>query len=265
MAESDNTRPSGGIKIINAALFRMGTKSMAEAYKILGYNPHHGIYDPFNVPWDLLGEAAELKWPRVVGKKGSGRACGRSHWDAVWGDCDVVTDVGSPFAVDMFKAYPDAKVVVVQRKFETWWPSFVSECLDWRFFPGADLATYIFALFGMTSGNALAKMYLGMFDAANVDEIHQNARKTYDRYFQEVRQAVPADRRLEYKLGDGWEPLCAFLGKDVPDVPFPHVNDKVEHKETAQKHTRVLLMRILRQIAPWVIGLLAILVWLVAF
>ena len=30
---------------------------------------------------------------------------------------------------------------------------------------------------------------------------------------------------LEFQLGDGWEPLCKFLGKDVPDMDFPHVND----------------------------------------
>lgn len=30
--------------------------------------------------------------------------------------------------------------------------------------------------------------------------------------------------------GDGWEPLCAFLGVPVPDVPFPHAN-RAERRE----------------------------------
>lgn len=25
-------------------------------------------------------------------------------------------------------------------------------------------------------------------------------------------------------MEDGWEPLCEFLGKEVPDEPFPHLN-----------------------------------------
>jgi hypothetical protein len=25
---------------------------------------------------------------------------------------------------------------------------------------------------------------------------------------------------------DGWEPLCEFLGLDVPDEPLPHANDR---------------------------------------
>ena len=40
-----------------------------------------------------------------------------------------------------------------------------------------------------------------------------------------VRQAVPTHMCLKYKLGSGWEPLCKFLGKEIPNVPFPRLND----------------------------------------
>lgn len=33
---------------------------------------------------------------------------------------------------------------------------------------------------------------------------------------------------LEFNVKQGWEPLCSFLGVDVPDVPFPRLNDKQE-------------------------------------
>lgn len=39
-----------------------------------------------------------------------------------------------------------------------------------------------------------------------------------------IRGLVPKERLLEWTVEDGWEPLCAFLGKPVPDEPFPHVN-----------------------------------------
>lgn len=39
-----------------------------------------------------------------------------------------------------------------------------------------------------------------------------------------VRGMVPPERLLEWSVEDGWEPLCAFLGKEVPAEPFPHVN-----------------------------------------
>jgi Sulfotransferase domain len=42
-----------------------------------------------------------------------------------------------------------------------------------------------------------------------------------------VRAVTKAQNRLvlELKSEDGWEPLCKFLGKDVPDEPYPYVND----------------------------------------
>lgn len=39
-----------------------------------------------------------------------------------------------------------------------------------------------------------------------------------------IRGLVPKERLLEWNVKDGWEPLCEFLGKPVPDEPFPHVN-----------------------------------------
>lgn len=36
---------------------------------------------------------------------------------------------------------------------------------------------------------------------------------------------TPKDKLLVMEMKQGWGPLCAFLDKPVPDVPFPHVND----------------------------------------
>ena len=36
---------------------------------------------------------------------------------------------------------------------------------------------------------------------------------------------VPKERLLEMDLQDGWEPLCKFLNKPIPDEPFPRSNE----------------------------------------
>ncbi|KAJ7202522.1 hypothetical protein GGX14DRAFT_570628 [Mycena pura] len=36
---------------------------------------------------------------------------------------------------------------------------------------------------------------------------------------------VPNERLLEFRVGEGWELLCEFLGKPVPAEAFPRVND----------------------------------------
>jgi hypothetical protein len=44
-------------------------------------------------------------------------------------------------------------------------------------------------------------------------------------HYNHVRSIVPKENLLEFRPQEGWEPLCAFLGKEVPDEPFPHIND----------------------------------------
>ena len=45
-------------------------------------------------------------------------------------------------------------------------------------------------------------------------------------HIEEVKSSVPPDKLLFFKVQDGWEPLCEFLGVDVPSEPFPHLNDR---------------------------------------
>ena len=35
---------------------------------------------------------------------------------------------------------------------------------------------------------------------------------------------VPSERLLVWNVKDGWEPLCKFLGKPIPNIPIPHEN-----------------------------------------
>ena len=40
-----------------------------------------------------------------------------------------------------------------------------------------------------------------------------------------MKRLVPRDRLLVFEVKDGWEPLCAFLGCEIPkNMPFPHLN-----------------------------------------
>jgi len=45
-----------------------------------------------------------------------------------------------------------------------------------------------------------------------------------------VKREVPPERLLVYDTPQGWEPLCAFLGVPVPDVPFPKTNSTEEFR-----------------------------------
>lgn len=46
-------------------------------------------------------------------------------------------------------------------------------------------------------------------------------------HIEAVQAEVPAERLLVFEVGQGWDPLCRFLGVPVPDgEPFPHVNER---------------------------------------
>jgi hypothetical protein len=65
----------------------------------------------------------------------------------------------------------------------------------------------------------------GQFGVSTAEKCRKSARRVYEDHYKEIRRVAPKGGLLEYKLGSGWEPLCRFLGKDVPDVPFPRVNE----------------------------------------
>jgi hypothetical protein len=51
-------------------------------------------------------------------------------------------------------------------------------------------------------------------------------RRTYINHYAYIRSKVPPEKLLNFHPRDGWEPLCDFLGKEVPrDEAFPRVND----------------------------------------
>jgi hypothetical protein len=47
---------------------------------------------------------------------------------------------------------------------------------------------------------------------------------------------------LDLAKGDGWEQLCAFLGADIPNEPFPHAN-KARNRGTANSKSAKLLSK----------------------
>lgn len=259
----------GGLKIIHAAMMRSGTASLAQAYTKLGYKVHHALeHGPWNNHWPKIEDAAEATWPEILvalpGYTYKDPATGRTvprprftheNWDAIWGEYEVVTDLASPFVLELIAAYPEAKVVVVEREFGAWWPSFEERVLDTLFTRFGWLQRWIiWNVFGIRAMHAMRKVHAGFFGTAEFskESIVLKARGAHEEFYRKVREAVPAERRLEYTLGSGWEPLCAFLDKDIPHGPFPYVNTRGEHRETIMSGWARLL------VVPMVVGAAAI-------
>jgi hypothetical protein len=59
------------------------------------------------------------------------------------------------------------------------------------------------------------------------------AMAAYERHNAEVRAGVPPERLVEWRPGDGWEPLCEALGLPVPEDRFPHENTTADFRAMA--------------------------------
>jgi hypothetical protein len=65
-----------------------------------------------------------------------------------------------------------------------------------------------------------------VFDGREADRDY--AIGVFEQHNADVQKSVPAERLLVFNIADGWAPLCDFLGVEVPDEPFPRLNDTAE-------------------------------------
>ncbi|OLN90226.1 hypothetical protein CCHL11_10197 [Colletotrichum chlorophyti] len=178
--------------------------------------------------------------------------------------------MASFFALPLIDAYPDAKVILVERDIESWYASMEEAIFGTTWGWRADLIINVFGrLIGLTGGLTIRKIMLGYYEARNVTELRAKARDRYRRHYAEIRSAVPKGQLLEYDLKMGWEPLCAFLDKPVPDVPFPQVNKRKEHVARVRAKQNMFFKAIgkktLRLLMPWILGSAAGLIGIWAF
>jgi hypothetical protein len=104
----------------------------------------------------------------------------------------------------------------------------------------------------------MRKLLFGCFHAKSKAEIEAHGRETYDEYFREIWSSVPPERLLEYKLGSGWEPLCEFPDKGVPDAHFPRSNDRKEHSDDLRSRQKIIYLGMEKKAAFWVVALVTL-------
>ncbi|KAL9055162.1 MAG: hypothetical protein Q9162_003740 [Coniocarpon cinnabarinum] len=211
------------MEVLSLGMSRTGTLSMQEALSTLGFpDPYHYAMMFTNVKdADMWVEALRSKY-----KNGPKRDW-RQHFDQLLCHCGAVTDTPSAvFWKELMDAYPDAKVVLVQRDEEKWLKSAYT-LLDGMLTPMNKYVLYYLDPWWhgrvAQTGFMWGEGFFGSLDAATAK---RNARAAYRQHYENIRAYAGPGRILEYELGSGWEPLCEFLGKPVPDTPFPHRNEQ---------------------------------------
>lgn len=97
--------------------------------------------------------------------------------------------------------------------------------------------------------------FLRIFDDFFEGKFETMGKDIYLRHYDTVRSLIPKENLLEYRVQEGWEPICKFLDISVPHFEFPNGNGK---EETTQK-IKTLVQYEMRKAARnslWLVGIL---------
>ena len=140
---------------------------------------------------------------------------------------------GMCFVDDLLDMYPNARVISNKRATPEEWVESVRSTLAYFYTWQYHLLTYwvptcywhhqIYVEYAR-----LAKRRYGVDDMFSAE--------CYNRHNEWVHRVATTRGKevLEWTPEDGWEPLCKFLGRQVPNEAFPRTNETAEiHKLTA--------------------------------
>lgn len=198
------------LEVIGTGFGRTGTDSMRLALNLLGFGPCHHMRE-------LLADHAHRDlWRELNASHDKGGPV--PSWNALLGG--YVSCVDWPSAAYwplLVEAFPDARVLLTYRSTESWWSSFektilpmISDDLSEPQPRGADLIK--------------RRVFNGRLD-------RDHCIAAYEDNVALVKATIPKHRLLVHTIGDGWVPLCDFLGVPVPDVPYPSSNSTSDFKQ----------------------------------
>lgn len=194
------------MKIIGAGFGRTGTLSLKYALEMLGQGPCYHMMEVQKHPehvddWLALHRGRAPDWATFF----------KDYPAAVdWPSCN--------FWASQLAAFPAAKVILTLRDGASWHRSVMN-----TIYPSSKA--------GAASDNPKARrgaamavelIWDGVFDGRVEDA--EYAISVFDAHNQSVIDAVPEGQLLQYRPGDGWEPLCEFLDCPIPSEPYPSVN-----------------------------------------
>ncbi|MBT4161110.1 MAG: sulfotransferase family protein [Gammaproteobacteria bacterium] len=200
------------MRVIGAGLGRTGTNSLKIALEILLQGPCYHMFELWQNPedvaiWQSAVNDEPVDWQKFL-----------SRWVA------TVDWPGAPLFDQMAAAFPDALVLLSIRDGEEWYQSANNTIFSVmrNAPPGEKPPT--------------GKLVASEFDKWLTLDIDNKAEviAAHDRHNERVRKTIPPNRLLEWRPGDGWEPICSALDLPVPAEPFPHANDSASFMDTVK-------------------------------
>jgi hypothetical protein len=191
------------LQVIGAGWGRTGTLSLKLALERLGFPCHH-MFEVITHPEHVPVFTAAARGETV-------------DWNEVYADYAATVDwPGCAFWRELCAEYPDAKVVLSVRDPQRWFESYRATIYEPVAHGRPELGEW----------NEMVRSAIVERSLHGEPHDRDAVIGAFERHNAEVRASVPPERLLVFEVAEGWEPLCAFLDRPVPDEPFPHVNDR---------------------------------------
>ncbi|KXJ87501.1 hypothetical protein Micbo1qcDRAFT_124413 [Microdochium bolleyi] len=219
-------------KVIVLSRSRVGTFSLYQALKMLGYKPYH-MYECVmggTTQMMLFREALRCKY------LGGGKPYGKAEFDKWFANYDTIVEIPQFFTEEFIRYYPDAKFILTEREMASWTRSMTNTAVP------------VFTSMHKFPMNVMGKIdsFMLGFVALHLtlEEVVYNGRGCNDaegvrlseadtrRVSKEAKTLARKDRLLVCRLEDGfgWEQICPFLEKDIPSEKYPKGNAPEQFK-----------------------------------
>jgi len=215
------------LRLVGSGFGRTGTNSLKLALEALGFGPCHHMFEVGNHPEELHFWQAATRGDLP-------------DWDAVFANYGACVDWPSAFFWrEITGHFADAKVLLSVRPEDEWYRSM--KATIYRSLtdpveppPGVDRDRR-----RMVQDLILRRHFDGLLGD------REHALTVYRNHIAAIRDTIAPDRLLTYNVAAGWAPLCAFLGVEVPDEPFPMTNTTGDFQQrvATRKRQRMLESR----------------------
>ena len=200
------------LQVVGAGVGRTGTVSLKAALERLLGAPCYHMLEVFAHREHVAMWAAATRGEPV-------------DWEGVLGGYRAAVDwPAASFCPELSEAYPGAIVLLsVRDDAATWWRSAERTIFEAMHRPRPPES--------VEWGDMVVDLFRTRFTGDFLDG--KAAMAAYERHNAEVRAGVAPERLVEWRPGDGWDPLCEALGVAVPDEPFPHENTTEDFRAMA--------------------------------
>lgn len=194
------------MRVIGAGWGRTGTTSAAAALDRLGAGPCLQMQEIWARPaladiWNRHREGERADWRVVLTEWGSS-----VDWPGCW-QWQEFADL-----------WPGAPVLLSVRDPDEWYDSVRATIHAWTA-PGKDLGPEPIA-------RMLSRVWDDDFGGWERVLDREHATACFRAHNEHVKNACPPERLIEWRVQDGWQPICDALGVTVPDEPFPHLHQR---------------------------------------